>query len=127
MLKSIDEFLDSALVTWAKSILNPPAQTLNYARFTNGEYFYEILKQSDPCFQYLCLPNEGSLAYETTRSRLLNLDFTLRKIKHFYQAALNHVLLTKLPDVYHIAKYPDSGNLFFNINAFIFNNSVINY
>jgi len=43
---------------------------------------------------------------------LLNLDFILRNIRSFYQEILNQILLIKLPDIYQIAKYPDSDATF---------------
>ena len=57
------------------------------------------------------MPNEGE-PYDTTRSRLLNLDFILRNIRSFYQEILNHILLIKLPDIYQIAKHPESEDTF---------------
>ena len=57
---------------------------LNYENFPNGQYFYHILKQTDPRLQNSNLPNEG-VPYDTTRSRLLNLDFILRNTRSFYQ------------------------------------------
>lgn len=86
---------------------------VEYDKYPNGEYFYLILKQSDPRLQNSNsdLPNEGE-PYDTTRSRLLNLDFILRNIRSFYQEILNHILLIKLPDIYQIAKYPESEDTF---------------
>lgn len=59
---------------------------LDYEKFPNGEYFYLLLKQTDPRLQNSNLPNEGE-PYDTTRSRLLNLDFILRNTRSFYQVA----------------------------------------
>ena len=108
-MKSVYDFLESPLVVWvktnlrintifssgflskifswtkkAKSILN--LSKLDYDKFPNGEYFHMLLKQSDPRIQNSNsdLPNEGE-PYDTTRSRLLNLDFILRNIRSFYQ------------------------------------------
>lgn len=109
MIKSVDDFLDSPLAVWAKSLSSTFSDDDGggYDNFPNGQYFYHILKQADTRLQNLQLPNEGD-PYDTTRSRLLNLDFILRNIRSFYQDALSHILLAKLPDIYQIAKYPES-------------------
>jgi hypothetical protein len=113
-MKSVYDFMDSPLVVWAKSILN--ISLLDLDKFPNGEYFYLILRQTDPRLQNSSsnLPNEGD-PYDTTRSRLLNLDFILRNIRSFYQEILNHILLIKLPDIYQIARYPENGKSTFCI------------
>jgi hypothetical protein len=149
-MKTEFDFLDSPLCTWARLVL--AEAKLDYEKFPSGEYFYQILKRSDPRLQNSNsnLPNEfcpppaplhtpapsnshsssikhftsnnnpsasstninsnfESNHYDTTyRSRLLNLDFILRNIRSFYQEVLNHILLIKLPDIYQIAKHPDS-------------------
>lgn len=113
VLNSVFDFMESPLVVWAKSVLNLSETELNYENFPNGEYFYQILKQTDPRLQNSNLPNEGScVPYDTTRSRLLNLDFILRNTRSFYQNILNHILLIKLPDIYQIAKHPDTEQTF---------------
>ena len=108
LMKTTIDYLESPLVVWAKCLLELVDDAIQYDHFPNGEYFYLILKNADPRLQNLMLPNEGDL-YDTTRSRLLNLDFILRNIRSFYQHMLNHVLLIKLPDIYQIAKHPESG------------------
>ena len=76
----------------AKSILD--LNELDYDNFPNGQYFYMILKQTDPRLQTNSdLPNEGD-AYDTTRSRLLNLDFILRNIRSFYQVSIKSMLIS---------------------------------
>lgn len=106
-MKQIDEFLESPLCIWAKSILNLTNETLVYELFPNGEYFFAMLKLVDPRLASLSLPKDGH-TFDPTRTRLLNLDHILRCVRKFYQQTLNHVLLYKLPDVYQIAKYPDN-------------------
>jgi hypothetical protein len=111
-IKSVYDFLESPLVVWSKSILNLNINDqFDYENFPNGQYFFMILKQCDPRLQNLCMPNEGD-PYDTVRSRLLNLDFILRNTRLFYQEILNHILLIKLPDIYQIAKYPESEQTF---------------
>ncbi|CAF0824667.1 unnamed protein product, partial [Brachionus calyciflorus] len=111
LMKTTVDFVNSPLVVWAKCLLDLTNETVSFDRFPNGEYFYLILKNADPRLQNLMLPNEGEL-YDTTRSRLLNLDFILRNIRSFYQHMFNHVLLIKLPDIYQIAKHPESEETF---------------
>lgn len=128
-MKTEYDFLDSPLCTWVRSLLGEAK--LDYEKFPNGEYFHQLLKRSDPRQNSNSnLPNDFSPSnaansaattslvsncmdstqlYDTTyRSRILNLDFILRNIRSFYQDVLNHILLIKLPDIYQIAKYPDS-------------------
>ena len=110
-IKSTFDYMETPLIIWAKSL--PPLLTtqrssqLNYENFPNGHYLFEILRHADSRLQNLSLPNEGD-PYDTTRSRLLNLDFILRNIRSFYQDILNQILLAKLPNIYQIAKYPES-------------------
>ncbi len=111
-MKSVFDFLESPLVQWSNSILNINSNKSEYEKYPNGDYFYMLLKQSDPRLQNSALPNEGE-PYDTTRSRLLNLDFLLRNIRSFYQDILNQILLIKLPDIYQIAKYPEGGETTF--------------
>jgi hypothetical protein len=109
-MKTVEEYMESSpLIIWARSLshLNQGGP-LNYDNFPNGQYFFQILKHADTRLQNINLPNEGD-PYDTVRSRLLNLDCILRHIKKFYTEDLNQILLIKLPDIYHIAKYPESG------------------
>ncbi len=125
IMKSEFDFMDSPLCVWTRSVLSE--NQLDYEKFPNGEYFHQLLKRSDPRLQNSNsnLPNDFSTQlinhqnqqqsdhYDTTyRSRLLNLDFILRNIRSFYQDVLNQILLIKLPDIYQIAKHPDSEDTF---------------
>jgi hypothetical protein len=119
-MKTPDEYMDSSpLAIWARSLPSVSQTTwanddgqatreLLYDNFPNGQYFYQILKHADTRLQNFNLPNEGD-PYNTTRSRLLNLDAIIRTIRSFYQDFLNHTLLVKQPDIYQIAKFPESG------------------
>lgn len=95
LMKTSLDFLNSPLVVWAKCLLSLTNDTLYFDKFPNGEYFYLILKNADPRLQNLMLPNEGEL-YDTTRSRLLNLDFILRNIRSFYQVLFLNYLYPKI-------------------------------
>ena len=108
-MKTASEFLESPLAVWAKSVLN--LTNLEYDKFPNGEYFYSILKLTDQRLANSSnknAPNDGD-PFDSTRSRLLCLDFILRKVRSFYSEFLNQIILIKPPNIYQIAKYPESG------------------
>jgi hypothetical protein len=111
-MKTTEEYMESSpLIVWARSVphlTQGGQQPLAYDNLPNGQYFFQILKHADTRLQNVNLPNEGD-PYDTVRSRLLNLDYILRHVKKFYTEDLNQILLIKLPDIYHIAKYPESG------------------
>lgn len=86
-LKTVFDFIESPLVAWAKSILDIDSnKSLNYDLFTNGEYFYRMLKRIDSHFEMLHLPNQTVIDTDSNvRSRLENLDYLMRNIKSFYR------------------------------------------
>lgn len=127
-MKTEFDFLDSPLCIWVRCVLGEAS--LVYEKFPTGEYFHQILKRSDPRLQHsnTNLPKEinqsssqsstsshniDSSVYDTTfRTHLLTLDFILRNIRAFYQDSLSQIILLKLPDIYQIAKHPDSEQTF---------------
>ncbi|CAF0914475.1 unnamed protein product, partial [Didymodactylos carnosus] len=56
----------------------------------------------DPRLQNSKLPHDA----DDTSSRLVNLDFILRSIRSFVQDVLRYLIVTKLPNIYMIAKEP---------------------
>lgn len=89
-LKTQLDFLESPLVEWAKSILDIDSNILlDYDLFTNGEYFYRMLRRIDSRFEKLHMPNETVTGMESnSRSRLENLDYIMRHIKSFYRVII---------------------------------------
>lgn len=111
-MQSVCDFMESPLALWARSVLfatSTGGSQIDYELFPNGEYFHAMLKRIDFRLESLNLPNDGD-PMNTTRSRLLNLDYIMRSIRSFYHEMLNTILLVKMPNIYQIAKYPQSGN-----------------
>lgn len=106
--KTVFDFFESPLVAWAKSILlddnecddtttnnNICESSLNYDLFTNGEYFYRMLKRIDSRFEILHLPNETCGGNDDKRLRLENLDYLMRNIKSFYRVRLLYLVILR--------------------------------
>ena len=63
-------------------------QAVDYDKYPNGDYLYELMRRAEPRLAHLSMPNEDE-PYNSSRWRLLNLDFILRNIRYCYQ--VNHV------------------------------------
>ncbi|XP_071041565.1 girdin isoform X3 [Parasteatoda tepidariorum] len=102
-LSAVGTFMQSPLVSWAKTFQDEEKKTLEYRCLCDGIFLYNLWLEIDPHPPY----HGVSSSTDDLATRIRNLDILLHNIKAFYEDVLGQLLLIKIPDILTLAKLHD--------------------